>query len=204
MRLGRLAARLVIGGLFIGHGTQKLFGWFGGPGREGTERMMEKLEMRPPRANALLVGAAETAGGGMVASGFLTPAGASALIASMITAIRKVHGTKGVWNSQGGYEFNLVLIAALLALVDGGPGPISVDRLLGLDETGHRWALAALAAGAAGSAIAIEAGRRLAEEQEAASEPGSADVGSATAGTRGSRFAQEEAERVGDAAIAAA
>jgi putative oxidoreductase len=78
----------------------------------------------------------------------------------MITAIRKVHLRNGLWNTGGGYEFNLALIAAVLAIVDGGPGPLSVDGALGIEDTGWPWALFALAAGAAGSTLAIEAGRR--------------------------------------------
>jgi putative oxidoreductase len=205
MRLGRLAARLVIGGLFIGHGTQKLFGWFDGPGPEGTEKMMDKLEMRPARANALLSGASETAGGAMIATGFLTPVGASALIATMITAIRKVHLQKGFWNTNGGYEFNLTLIASLLALVDGGPGPVSIDHLLGTDETGHGWALAALAAGAAGSTIAIEAGRRYGQEiEQEQQEIDFAAAERAEAAARGGRFEHDAAEQVADAAVSPA
>jgi putative oxidoreductase len=166
MKLGRLIARLVIGGLFIGHGTQKWFGWFGGPGPDGTEGMMEKLEMRPAKANAHLVAGTETIGGAMIALGALTPVAASGLIAAMITAVRKVHFANGPWNANGGYEFNLVLIGALLAIVDGGPGKISVDSALGLDETGHGWALAALAGGALGSTLAIEAGSRAGGAEE--------------------------------------
>ncbi len=60
MSVGRLAARAVIGGLFIGHGTQKLFGWFGGPGRTGTEGMMEPLQLRPAKLHATLAGVTET------------------------------------------------------------------------------------------------------------------------------------------------
>ena len=134
MRDERVAeTRLVIGGLFVGHGTQKLFGWFGGPGPEGTAKTMEKLEMRPARADALLAGTSEVGGGAMFAAGFLTPLAGSALIATMITAIRKVHLQKGFWNTQGGYEFNLTLIAAILTMIDGGPGPISIDRVLGIE-----------------------------------------------------------------------
>ena len=69
----------------------------------------------------------------------------------MITAIRTVHLKNGPWVTSQGYEYNLVLIAAVLALVDGGPGALSIDGALGLHETGQRWALAALAAGAVGS-----------------------------------------------------
>ena len=56
MNVGRLAARVVIGGLFVGHGTQKLFGWFGGPGLEGTEQMMGAIDMRPTKQNAVAAG----------------------------------------------------------------------------------------------------------------------------------------------------
>ena len=160
MKLGRLIARGVIGGVFIAHGTQKLFGWFDGPGLAGATQMMDKLGLRPGRRNAVAASVSETVGGAMLAAGFLTPLAGSALIGTMITAIRKVHGPNGPWNSDGGYEFNLALIAATLAIVDGGPGPLSVDGRLGIDDTGWPWAVLALAAGAAGSTLAIEAGRR--------------------------------------------
>ena len=102
----------------------------------------------------------------MLALGALTPLAGSLLSASMFTAIRKVHWAKGPWNTSGGYEYNLVLIAAVAALVDGGPGKPSVDAALGIDDTGARWALASIAAGAAGSALAMEAGRRFEPEPE--------------------------------------
>ena len=168
MKPGRLIARLVIGGLFIGHGTQKWFGWFGGPGLEGATGMMGKLGMRPAKANAHLASGTETIGGAMIAAGALTPLASAGLIASMITAIRKVHLANGPWASNGGYEFNLVLIAGLLALVDGGPGGFSIDRALGIEETGGGWALASLAAGALGSTLAIEAGSRAGDGGESA------------------------------------
>jgi len=164
MNAARLIARLTIGGLFVGHGTQKLFGWFGGPGPEGTAKMMDNLELRPPRRNALAAGVSETAGGALLALGALTPLAAAMLTGTMFTAISKVHLKNGPWITQKGYEYNLVLIASLASLVDGGPGPLSVDRALGIDRTGSRWALASVAAGAAGSALAIEAGKRQAQE----------------------------------------
>jgi putative oxidoreductase len=171
MNLGRLLLRITIGGLFAGHGTQKLFGWFGGPGLEGTSQMMGKLELRPGRRNALAAATAETAGGTMLALGALTPLGASLITSTMITAIRKVHLAKGPWNTNGGYEFNLTLIAAALALVERGPGSPSVDRALSIEAKGNAWTLASLAVGAAGSALAIEAARRLGEEPEPAEPP---------------------------------
>jgi putative oxidoreductase len=171
MNAGRLLARLTIGGLFVGHGTQKLFGWFGGPGPEGTAQMMDKLELRPARRHALAAGLSETVGGGLLALGALTPAASALLSGTMFTAIRKVHFPKGLWNTGGGYEYNLTLIAALAALVECGPGSLSVDRALGIERRGSGWALASVAAGAAGSALAIEAGKQTREEQPGQTQP---------------------------------
>jgi len=165
MNFGRLTARAIIGGLFMGHGLQKLTGWFGGPGLEGTEEMMQSLEMVPAKPNAVVAGTVETAGGAMVATGPLTPLASAGLIGTMITAIRKVHLPNGPWATQGGYEYNLVLIAALLALADEGPGTPSIDAALDEERTGPAWSLAALALGAATSAAVIEIGRRTAQQQ---------------------------------------
>ena len=160
MYLGRLAARAVIGSLFIGHGTQKLYGWFSGPGLAGTEGMMEALDMRPARRNAYAAGITETAGGALLVVGLATPLAAAGLIGTMITAIRKVHLPNGLWAANGGWEYNAMLITALLMLADDGPGDLSLDAVLGLDDSGPAWALGALVAGAAASTAAIELGRR--------------------------------------------
>jgi putative oxidoreductase len=163
MNLGRLIARATIGALFAGHGTQKLFGWFGGPGLQGVGQTMDQLDLRPARRNALAVSLAETAGGALLTLGAATPLAAALLNGSMFTAIRKVHLEKGVWNTGGGYEYNLVLIAAVNALVEAGPGRPSVD---GERLRGTGWALGALAAGGAGSALAVELGKRAEPEPE--------------------------------------
>ncbi|MBA2465061.1 MAG: DoxX family protein [Nocardioidaceae bacterium] len=160
MPVGKLIARGLIGGLFVGHGTQKLKGWFGGPGLEGTDGMMDSLDMHPVRRNSLAAGVTETAGGTMLVLGLATPLASAALIGTMITAIRKVHLPNGPWAANGGWEFNAVLIAALIHLAEDGPGDVSVDRLLGSDRTGALWGLGALAVGAAASTAAIESGRR--------------------------------------------
>lgn len=159
MNFGRLAARAVIGGLFVGHGTQKLFGWFGGPGIAGTEQMMGALDMRPTRANALAAGISETAGGALLTLGAGTPLAAAALVGTMTTAIQKVHKPNGPWAAQGGWEYNAVLIAALAALVEAGPGKISVDAALGHEQWGPAWTVGALATGFAASAAAVAIGR---------------------------------------------
>jgi putative oxidoreductase len=154
MKLGSPLLRVLIGGLFVGHGTQKLFGWFGGHGLEGTSGMMEKLGMRPPRRHALLAGGAEAGGGALLAVGALTPLASAMLIGSMTTAIRKVHWANGPWVTGGGWEYNAVLIAALTALADHGPGAASVDSRLFPRMHGAGWAAASLAAGVAGSYLA--------------------------------------------------
>jgi putative oxidoreductase len=160
MSVGRLAARAVIGGLFIGHGTQKLFGWFGGPGRAGTEGMMESLQMRPAKWNALAAGVTETAGGALLATGLATPLAAAGLTGVMTTAIRKVHLPNGPWAANGGWEYNAVLIAAVTGLAETGPGKLSLDHLFGIERSGTRWALAALVTGVTTSALTVAAAQR--------------------------------------------
>lgn len=162
MSIGRLAARAVIGGLFIGHGTQKLFGWFGGPGRARTEAMMESLELRPAKVHALTAGVTETVGGSLLAAGLATPVAAAALTGVMTTAIRKVHWPNGPWAANGGWEYNVVLIAAVTALADTGPGDLSLDHLLGIERRGPGWALGALTLGVGTAAATMAIGRRVA------------------------------------------
>jgi putative oxidoreductase len=151
MKIGRLILRLVVGGLFVGHGTQKLFGWFGGNGLDATAQGFEHLGLRPGRQNAIAAGAAEAGGGALLAAGLATPLASSVLIATMLTAIHRVHAKNGPWAGDGGYEYNLVLIAAALALAEVGPGALSLDGASGRERSGTGWALAALAAGAAGA-----------------------------------------------------
>ena len=166
MQLGRFIVRGVVGSLFIGHGTQKLFGSFGGPGLEGTDGMMQALDLRPARRNSLAAGITETAGGALLIAGLATPVAAAGLIGAMITAIRKVHLANGPWAANGGWEYNAVLIAALMALVDAGPGDVSVDAALGHDEWGPGWALGGLALGAAASGAAVALGARGAQPSQ--------------------------------------
>jgi putative oxidoreductase len=165
MGLFRLLARLTIGLLFVGHGTQKLFGWFGGGGPEGTGQFFEQVGLRPGRRYALAAGAAEAGGGLLFAMGAAAPLAAAALSGSMITAIKTVHWEKGIWTSGGGYEYNLVLLAAVFGLTENGPGDWSVDSALGKERWGTGWALAALAAGAAGSAAMLAAAKHEAKQE---------------------------------------
>jgi putative oxidoreductase len=160
MQAGLALLRTIVGGLFIGHGLQKLTGWFGGHGLKGTGEFFEAIDLKPGVAHAAAAGAAEAGGGALVAAGLQTPLGAAVLSGTMITAIRKVHLSKGVWASDGGYEYNLVLLAIVFALSDVGPGRLSLDAARGGERKGLGWALAQLAAGAIGSTVAIELGKR--------------------------------------------
>lgn len=150
MNFARLILRASVGGLFFGHGTQKLFGWFGGHGLDATGQAFEGLGLRPGRRHAVAAGISESAGGAALALGAATPLAAASLTATMLTAIDRVHFKNGPWVTNGGYEYNLVLIAAVLAIAETGPGQLSVDRALGAERSGPAWALAALAAGVIG------------------------------------------------------
>ena len=154
MSVGRAILRAIVGALFVGHGTQKLFGWFGGSGPDATAQTMDRLELRPPRAHANVAGAAEAAGGAMLAVGALTPIASTVLSSVMITAIRKVHGKNGPWNTGGGYEYNAVLLAALFTISAEGPGSYSVDGRAFPRFRGPGVALAQLAIAYAGSRLA--------------------------------------------------
>ena len=147
MSIGSALVRGVVGPLFVGHGTQKLFGWFGGYGIEGTGGYFESLGLTPGRKHATAAGAAETIGGALVTLGALTPVGATLISGTMVTAIRKAHASNGPWVTNGGYEYNLVLIAAMAALAEHGPGAASVDEALFPNLKGP--AMAALVVGAA-------------------------------------------------------
>jgi putative oxidoreductase len=160
MELGLLVLRVFVGALFVGHGAQKLFGWFGGAGPEGTGRFFESVGLRPGRTMALGAGLAELMGGALFAAGLVTPLGAALMIAVMSTAIATVHWPNGIWASEGGFEYNLVLIAAAFAVTSTGAGKWSLDHALGLHVAGPEWAVGALLAGVLGM-IAALAARRL-------------------------------------------
>jgi putative oxidoreductase len=136
MEFGLMVLRLVVGALFIGHGTQKLFGWFGGHGVEGTGGFMESLGYRPGKQYALLGGAAEAGGGLLLFLGLLTPLAAAAIIGMMINAIFAVHVQNGAWAQDGGYEYPLVLAVAVGAIALGGGGAASLDKVFGLNLGG--------------------------------------------------------------------
>src|SRR5580692_4973529 len=101
MNIGVLLLRLTVGLTLGAHGTQKLFGWFGGPGLDGTGQFMEKVGLVPGRRSAMLAGLAETTGGVLLALGLATPIGAAAVLAVMLVASMKVHVKKGFFLVNG-------------------------------------------------------------------------------------------------------
>jgi putative oxidoreductase len=179
MKLGAIAIRGVVGPLFVGHGTQKLFGWFGGHGIEGTGGYFESLGLKPGKRHATAAGLAEALGGLLVTLGFLTPVGASMVSGAMVTAIRKAHAQNGPWVTNGGYEYNVTLLATMLALTDNGPGPLSLDSSLFGDRfQGARWALLQLGAATAGSFLTDVAPLNEADSGPAEKEAGAGDPAS--------------------------
>lgn len=171
MDLALFIVRAVVGLLLAGHGAQKLFGSFGGHGIAGTGQFFESLGLRPGRRNALAAGASELGGGLLLALGLLTPLGSAAIIGVMVVAILSVHLPKGPWATEGGYEYNLVLIAVAFAVAAAGPGGWSIDRALGLDTGGEGWGLAALGAGVLGGLAALLSARSGRPQAPVAEEP---------------------------------
>ena len=147
--------RLVVGLLFMGHGAQKLFGILGGGGPSGTGAQFESIGLRPGRRNAMIAGLGEFCGGLLLLLGWFTPLGAAAIIAVMVAAIWTVHGKNGVWVTDGGFEYHLVVIAAVFALAGVGAGSWSLDHALAFADNGAAWAIGALVVGALGGAGAV-------------------------------------------------
>ncbi|MEU8221430.1 DoxX family protein [Kribbella sp. NPDC048915] len=150
MDLGLLLLHGAVGLIMAGHGAQKLFGWFGGQGVQGTTEMVEKLGWRPARSFAVLLGLAEFLGGLGLAVGFASPLAAAAIIAVLANAAWVVHRPHGLWNADLGYEYPLTLIVAAAALAFTGPGRYSLDHALAWNLSGVDWGVAALALGGLG------------------------------------------------------
>jgi putative oxidoreductase len=120
--LGLLIIRLVVGLTMAGHGTQKLFGWFGGHGLKGTGGWLESIGIKPGFYMALLAGLSEFIGGLLFAAGLWLPVAAALIVIPMLVAIFAVHGKNGYWITQNGFEYNLVLIAIAVGVALIGPG----------------------------------------------------------------------------------
>jgi putative oxidoreductase len=151
MDAGLLIARLVFGSLFAVHGCQKLFGWFGEYGIDGTATFFEKIGFRPGRPFVVADGLAECGGGVCLAFGLFEPIAAAAIIAGMIVAMATVHWHNGLLATTNGIEVPLLYATAAVSLALTGPGAYSLDALLGLSSWWTpQLTISALAAGAVG------------------------------------------------------
>ncbi|WNZ12115.1 DoxX family protein [Streptomyces sp. 11x1] len=152
--LGLLLLRLSTGGVLAAHGTQKLFGWFGGHGIEGTGAFMESVGYAPGKASATAAGLAETGGGALLALGLATPA-AGAAAAGAMGGAAAIHTPNGFFNTEGGYEYAATLGLAAAGLAVAGPGRLSLDHAL-RHVVDRGWMVpAALAGTAAVTAVVV-------------------------------------------------
>ena len=137
MDTGLLIARMVLGLLMAAHGTQKLFGWFGGYGLAGTGGFFEQLGFRPGRFFAATAGTTEFVGGLLVAAGLLGPLGPALIVSVMVVAIATVHWPHGLFAQNNGIETPLLYAVGAVALALTGPGAYSLDALLRLSWSGE-------------------------------------------------------------------
>jgi putative oxidoreductase len=179
--LGLLALRLGTGGVLIAHGTQKLFGWFGGHGLKGATAAMDTMGFRPGLPNALAAGLGETGGGLLLALGAATPAAGAAAVGAMSAAV-EVHRPGGFFNHSGGYEYPAFLGLAATGLALSGPGRISVDHATGNRLNTPRLLVGAFAASALAASVVLRrraqvvAGRTETEEVGEAEEEAAAEL----------------------------
>ena len=151
MAIGLLLVRLVFGGLMAAHGSQKLFGWFGGYGLTGTGTFFEQLGFRPGRLFAAAAGCAEFLGGVLLAVGLGGPIGPAFIVSVMIVALVSVHWGHGLFAATNGIEVPLLYAAGTAALAFTGSGQYSLDALLGVTMWTTRHAAIALGLAAFGA-----------------------------------------------------
>jgi putative oxidoreductase len=123
-----LLLRVPVGIIFAAHGSQKLFGWFGGYGLAGTGGFFDSVGLHPGQLMAGLAGSAEFFGGIALVFGLLTRVAAASLAFAMLVAIVSVHLGRGFFADKGGFEYALALFAASVSLMVGGAGRLSLDR----------------------------------------------------------------------------
>ncbi len=129
--IGLLVIRLVFGLTFAAHGAQKLFGWFGEYGIEGTGGFFESVGIKPGKPMAALAGVSEVAGGLLFALGLFVPVAAALIVSTMLVAIVKVTGKNGYWITAEGYEYSVAIIAVSVGVALTGPGAYALGRFIG-------------------------------------------------------------------------
>jgi putative oxidoreductase len=153
--VGLLIARVVLGLGIAAHGSQKLFGWFGGYGLTGTGGFFESIGFRPGKLFAALSGLGEVVGGLLVAIGLFGPVGPALVIAVMLVAIIAVHWPNGFFVANKGFEHPLLYAAGAAALAFTGFGAFSLDALLGLELSSPVLSAGAVIAGVVGALGAV-------------------------------------------------
>jgi len=161
MAYGILLLRAVVGATMAGHGAQKLFGAFGGPGLQGASGFFGSLRFRAPFVQAFVASATELSCGVLLALGLLTPFAALGIAVVMVTAVSTVHWKNGFWNTAGGFEFNLLMWTSAVAIAVIGPQRFSLDRLIGWDDnlSGLWWGVGVAVASAVVGGLVVTLGR---------------------------------------------
>ncbi|MEU0833341.1 DoxX family protein [Streptomyces sp. NPDC005969] len=165
--LGLLVLRVGTGAVLAAHGAQKLFGWFGGSGIEGTTAAMEAMGFHPPKHSALAAGLGEAGGGALLALGLATPAAGAAAAGAMAGAVA-VHAPAGFFAQRGGYEYPAFLGFTAAAIGLAGPGRYSLDHATWY-VFNQPWMVALAFAGSAGAAAAV-VGKRARGQRKGADE----------------------------------
>ena len=160
---GLVILRAGVGGVLIAHGTQKLFGWFGGHGLHGTAEAFESMGFTPGRPSALAAGVGEAGGGALVVLGLATPVAGAAAVGTMITAAA-VHAPAGFFAQKGGFEYPALLTVSSGALALIGPGGWSVDKALGYRLNRPWMAITSLALSVTGATVVLQRRRRALSE----------------------------------------
>lgn len=143
--LGLLVLRVVFGGLLAGHGSQKLFGWFGGPGLKANNAGFEEMGYNPGELFGTLAGLSEFVGGLLLLAGLLTPLAAAIVLGTTINIINQTW-SGGLLTGQG-YEMGLLYAAAAFTVACTGPGRLSLDFNRPWVRGGYTWAVGALTLG---------------------------------------------------------
>lgn len=153
--IGLLIVRVVVGGLFVGHGIQKLSRRLDGDGLDGTAGFLAQLGFPAPKAMAVLTGLSEIGVGALLVGGLWLPVAAAGVVGLMVNAAVTVHGDNGLWAQNGGYEYPLVLAMLATALAFSGPGRISLATELGVTISGPVAAVLAIGAGSTSALLAL-------------------------------------------------
>lgn len=153
-----LILRVVVGTVMFFHGSEKLFGWWGGDGLRGAADFFARQGYRPPALMAVVAGVAETAAGALLIAGLVTPL-ACLLLVSTLVNVMALHVRNGLSRRANGYEYELVLLAGTVAVLLGGAGRWSLDALLGLPELSLTQSAAVLAAGVVGGLVVVASRR---------------------------------------------